>query len=627
MIRRVKYHKSVFLYFPPKNASFGDRVVRAYARREALLNNHFSCSVILALIVASAVCQGVGCQRVNPFGTNGGSAPPRATQAVSLNHTNDVSSPFHFRDVTSTSGVEWVYRNGAESQRFSIVESLGGGVAAFDYDHDGEDDLFFTGGGLYGPSSTLIGLRGGLFKNTSKFTFREVTCEASIDNAKHYSHGAFSGDYDNDGFPDLVVTGYGGLQFWCNQGDGTFVDRTEAAGLTDSLWSSAAAWADLNGDNIPDLYVAHYVDWSFENDPHCEGKTPAQRDICPPRQFKALPDILYFGQGDGTFVDGSAVAGLRSDGKGLGVVLADLDLDGDVDIYVTNDAVENFLYTNDGQGRFADSSLASGASLSDRGTPDGSMGLDLCDFNADGLPDLFVANYENENCALYENLGTMIFRHVSQQTGISASGGMYVGWGTLSNDLDLDGDEDLVVVNSHVLRFPENSSLTQPPLLYENLSRRRFANRAEQTGGFFAKSHMTRGMAGSDLNRDGAVDLITSSLNEPSAVLANVPGPDRRWLEIDVIGTTSSRDPVGARVTVTTQLGRQFRQFRGGGSYLSTHSRRLHWGLGSAESVAKIDIVWPGGYHQVVESPPINSILVIIEGSPVRTLAGADESL
>ena len=517
-----------------------------------LLKIHLPQTFVLGFVVTSVLCQGVGCRQEPPVAESGSSLQSRATPTT---RASESASPFHFRDVSSTSGVEWVYRNGDEVQRFAIVESLGGGVAAFDYDRDGADDLFFTGGGLYGPSSTLVGLSGGLFQNMSQstsLTFRPVTREATIDAVKHYSHGAFAADYDNDGFPDLIVTGYGGLQFWCNRGDGTFVDRTEAANLTNTLWSSAAAWGDLNGDSIPDLYVAHYVNWSFENDPHCDGRTAAQREVCPPRHFEPLPDTLYFGQGDGTFVDGSVNAGLRSDGKGLGVVLADLDLDGDVDIYVCNDTVENFLYVNDGHGKLTDSSLTSGAALSDRGTPDGSMGLDLCDYNADGLPDLFVANYENENCALYENLGNMIFRHVSQRTGITASGGMYVGWGTLSSDLDLDGDEDFFVVNSHVLRFPENSSLKQPPLLYENLSRSRFVNRAKQTGGFFADSHMTRGMAGSDLNRDGAVDLVTSSLNEPAAVLANVPSPGRHWLEIDLIGTTSSRDPVGARVTVTT---------------------------------------------------------------------------
>ncbi len=586
------------------------------------LSQPWTCRLTRGLVLACILA--IGCDRQTANIPQGGGASPRTTPVGAKGTESKVPSPFVVREITTSSGVAWTYRNGEETQRFAIVESLGGGVASFDYDRDGADDLFFTGGGKYGSSSTLVGFGGALFRNAAPFLFQPVTLEATIDAAKYYSHGAFAADYNNDGFPDLLVTGYGGLQFWRNQGDGTFVESATAAGLTDTLWSSAAAWADLNGDQVLDLYVAHYVNWSFENDPNCEGPAGTPREVCPPRRFEPLPDTVYYGRGDGTFDDCSQEAGLRTDGKGLGVILADLDLDGDVDIYVANDTVENFLYINDGRGKLTDASLISGAALSDRGVPDGSMGLDLCDYNADGLPDLFVANYESENCALYENLGNILFRHVSQRTGITAAGGMYVGWGTLSNDLDHDGDEDLTVVNSHVLRFPSNSTLRQPPLLYENLSNGRFLDRAELTGGFFATSHMSRGLAGSDLNRDGAVDLVTTSLNEPSAVLANMPHPDRHWLQIELIGTASARDPVGARVTVTTPLGKQVRQYRGGGSYLSTHSRRLHWGLGSATTISQIDIDWPGGHHQRVEHVPVDRIVAIIEAGSVRTLAGAD---
>jgi hypothetical protein len=539
-------------------------------------------------------------------------------------------SPFHFTDVSANSGVDWRYRNGEEAGEFAILESLGGGVAALDFDRDGDDDLLSPGGGQF-ANRLVTGRPSGLYRNRGSLQFESVTAAAKVEAVGRYTHGAFAADADNDGFPDILITGYGGVQYWRNLGDGTLLEMGEACHLIDPSWSSAAAWGDLTGDGTPDLYVAHYVDWSFDKHPDCEAPPPHAREVCPPRRFAPLPDSLFVGQGDGQFVEASVAAGLRRDGKGLGVLLADLDCDGDSDVYVTNDTEENFLYVNSGTGRLEDVSLPSGAALSDRGVPDGSMGLDLCDFNQDGLPDLFVANYESENCALYENLGHLLFRHVSQRTGISAAGGMFVGWGTLSNDLDLDGDEDFVVMNSHVLRFPTNSTLRQPPLLYENLGNSRFVDQAPATGGVFSQALLTRGLAGSDLNRDGAVDLVAVPLNEPVLVVANTPPSGRSWIAIDLVGTTSARDPVGARVVVTTVVrtpsgqkqstAKQTRQFRGGGSYLSTHSRWLHWGLGEAESIERIEVTWPGGRRQMLEAVPANHAIVIVENGGASVLS------
>jgi enediyne biosynthesis protein E4 len=578
--------------------------------------------MVIGWLAVAALISVSGCRPNSPPAKPAGNVsapPPRSDQPQSQR-----VSPFRFSDVSAKSGADWKYRNGEETGEFAILESLGGGVAAFDFDRDGDDDLLFPGGGqLAKPSVT--GLPGGLYRNDlhrngQSLQFTPVTAAAGMQAVGHYTHGAFAGDADNDGFPDVLITGYGGVQFWRNLGDGTLVEQAEGCQLIDPSWSSAAAWGDLTGDGTPDLYVAHYVDWSFDKHPVCDGSPPNEREVCPPRRFTGLPHSLFVGQGDGRFVESSTKAGLRRDGKGLGVVLADLDGDGDSDIYVTNDTEENFLYINSGTGRFEDFSLQSGAALSDRGVPDGSMGLDICDYNEDGLPDLFVANYESENCALYENLGQMLFRHVSQRTGITAAGGMFVGWGTLSNDLDLDGDEDFVVMNSHVLRFPTNSTLRQPPLLYENMGNGRFFDQAPTTGGLFSQSLLTRGLAGSDLNRDGAVDLVAVPLNEPVHVIENTLSNGNAWLEIDLVGTTSARDPVGARVAVTTMSRNtqqknptQFRQYRGGGSYLSTHSRWLHWGLGQAESIAKIEITWPGGGRQVLENVPTNHVIVVVE--------------
>lgn len=518
-----------------------------------------------------------------------------------------------FVEQTANSGVSWVYRNGEEAGRFTILESLGGGVGVFDYDGDGLEDLYFTGGGQFTGERELSGLAGGLFRNRGDWRFLTVTAQAGLDQPGFYSHGASVADYDQDGFPDVLVTGYGGLQCWRNQGDGTFQEVSQSAGLNDALWSSSAAWGDLNGDGMLDLYVAHYVNWSFDNDPFCAAPAPHEREVCPPRAYDPLPDTVYLSNGDGTFRDASQEMGLLSTGKGLGVVLCDLDLDGDLDIYVTNDTVENFLYENTGDGKLVDVALLSGTALSDRGTPDGSMGVDLFDYNRDGLPDLWIVNYERESCALYQNTGKLLFRHVSQPLGVTAVGGMYVGWGTACFDIDLDADEDIFVSNGHVIRYPTNAPLRQRPLVFENEQGKRFRNVAEQAGEYTRSPHMGRGVAAGDFDGDGDLDLAISHTNEPAALLGNESERGGHWLALRLIGTRSPRDPIGAVVKVQTQQGFQVRHLRGGGSYASTHTRLIHFGLGTESVVEQVEIRWPSGGRQILEVSAVDRVLHVIE--------------
>jgi hypothetical protein len=567
------------------------------------------------IVLALGGCSGAAAPSTAP---NGGIATQRtaASSGGALNSTVKTASKpskFRFTERTQGAGIDWTYRNGDEAERFAILESLGGGVAAFDFDRDRRDDLYFTGGGRYAGERALEGLPGGLFQNRGDWEFRPVSESANLIGARHYSHGAIAGDFDSDGFSDLLITGYGGLQLWHNQGDGTFADATDGSGLVDAQWSSSAGWGDLNGDGALDLYVAHYVNWSFDNDPLCPAPPPHQREVCPPRTFEAVQHAVYFSNGDGTFRDVSQEAGLRSDGKGLGVLLCDLDLDGDLDVYVANDTVENHLYENLGDGKFADVSLLSGTALSDRGIPDGSMGVDLFDFNHDGLPDIWVTNFERENCALYQNMGKMLFRHVSQPTGITAVGGMYVGWGTSCFDIDLDGDEDILVANGHVIRYPTNAPLRQLPLLFENAGGTWFRNVAEQAGEYTRSPHMGRGVATSDLDGDGDLDVAISHVNEPAAVLANDTPHAGHWFAVELVGTRSPRDPIGAVVTVTTASGSQSRHLRGGGSYASTNSRRLHFGLGTAQDIQKVEIRWPSQARQTIVAPTMDQALVVVE--------------
>ena len=548
---------------------------------------------------------------------NNRNAPDRSRTRPPASTTAETPAPIRslarFADVTRERGVDFVYRNGKEADTYSMLESLGGGVGLLDYDGDGQLDLVAPGGGEFVNGKEVRGLPSVLYRNQGPGEFQNVSRIATLAEARYYSHGVAIADGDNDGFQDVLVTGYGGLMLYQNQGDGTFLERAVAAGLTDTLWSSSAGWGDIDGDGSPDLYVVHYTDWSFDHHPFCAGPRPELRDVCPPRIFEPLPDVLYLSNGDGTFRDSSAESGLRKDGKGLGVLIADVDLDRRLDIYVVNDTDPNFLYLNDGNGTLTDTSLISGASLGNSGTPDGSMGVDLGDFNLDGLPDIWVTNYERETNALYRNEGKGFFQHISQSTGVAAMGGLYVGWGTVFLDFDRDADEDLFVTNGHVIRYPVNAPLRQNPLLLENLAGQRVENAGSAGGEFFTTPHMGRGAACGDVDNDGDIDLAVSHVNEPLVVLSNESPNTNHWISIRLIGTHSSRDPIGATVRVHTGGTVQFRQVKGGTSYGSTQDPRLFVGLGGATAVDRITIQWPAGGDQTIEHPAVDEFHTFVE--------------
>jgi hypothetical protein len=489
--------------------------------------------------------------------------------------------------------VSFTYRNGREAGVLSIVESLGGGVGMCDYDRDGQMDLILPGGGQFGPGEQLTGRPTGLFRQIQPFQFSDVSTVSGLAPSRYYTHGCTIGDYDNDGFHDVLITGYGGLQLFQNLGDGTFREVQQQAQLTDSLWSSSAGWGDVNNDGALDLYVAHYADWSWTNNPPCFSR-PDQRDVCPPRSFRGLDDILYLSNGDGTFRDASQELGLRSGGKGLGVLLADLDLDADVDIYVCNDTEDNFLYVNQGQGQFEESGVLAGVATDDRGVANGSMGVATLDFNGDLRPDVWVANFENESFALYRNDGMMQFTHVSGNAGIFTLGPIYVGFGTAAGDLDRDGDEDLLVANGHVVYFPQSGRLQQLPLLLMN-DQGRFQRANYDPSSYFGQAHHGRGLALGDIDNDGDLDGVFSNNNEATALQRNDTPATGHWIGVQLIGTKSSRDAIGASVVLHTNQGDSLRSCYGGGSYLSQNDSRMFWGLPVGMDLTEITIHWPGG--------------------------------
>ncbi len=539
-------------------------------------------------------------------------------------HPEDMApGPAPFAELTADSGLAFTYRNGEEAGNFAIIESLGGGVALLDYDGDGRLDVFLPGGGHYDGKSVL-GHPCRLFRNLGGFRFEDVTAKvglAAIDFP--YSHGAAAFDFDCDGWPDVLVTGYNRLVLLRNTGDGSggrrFVDVTRKAGLDDRLWSTSAAWGDLDNDGFPEIYIAHYGDWGFEaNHPTDCTYDSKTRDVCQPRRFKPLPHTVYKNNADGTFTDVSERLKLRKDGKGIGAMMADLNNDCRPDIYVANDTDDNFLYMNRGKSGelvLEETGLFAGVARDDRGQANGSMGLGVADFDRRGLASIFVTNYENELPALYRNRAGRPerFTYDTLASGVAAVGGHYVSWGTAFADWDSDGWEDLLIVSGHAIRFPLKLDRRQKPLLLRN-ENGKFKPSASGAWPYFREPHNARGLAVGDLDNDGKPDVVVSHLNEPVAVLRNVsPTEGRHWIGVQ-LARPKHAAAVGARVVVETPGGRQTKFVLGGASYGSTHDSRLLFGLGTDEKIDKVTVWWPSGESHEIDGLAADAYWVVTEG-------------
>ncbi len=520
-----------------------------------------------------------------------------------------------FTDVTQASGVAFTHANSATSNKY-LVETMGGGVALFDYDNDGRLDVFFTNGAKIddpmpegkAPDKSAATFWNRLYHQNADGTFTDVTEKAGLTGMpqNRYGMGVAVGDYDNDGFEDLYVTNYGANTLYHNNGDGTFTDVTARAGVAASGWSASAGFFDFDNDGRLDLFVTRYVDWSFKNNRYCGEHKPGYRAYCHPDNYEGVTNILFHNNGDGTFTDVSSKAGIAdAPGKGLGVAFADYDGDGWMDIYVANDSVPCFLYHNNGNGTFTELGLLAGVGLNEDGKAFAGMGVDFSDYDNDGRPDILVTDLSNERYMLFRhNDDDDTFRDVTNASGVGGATLGFSGWSTRLFDFDNDGWKDIFVAQGHVMDTIEKTSpnlrYLQPPLLLRNDSGR-FAR--VMAGDVFHKDWAGRGAAFGDLDNDGDIDIIVSNVGQKAIVLRNDGGNRHNWIGIRATGKKSNRDGIGCRVKVVSASGvTQFFTINTAAGYLSASDKRLIVGLGKDATARLIEIRWPSGVVQKFEN-------------------------
>jgi len=531
-----------------------------------------------------------------------------------------------FTDVTSALGIKFQYVAWRTSKKY-LLETMGSGVALFDYDNDGRLDIFVVNGAPLSdptPKGTIPQKSGPkdwnrLFHQKRDGTFEDVTEKAGLQGVG-YGMGVAVGDYDNDGFEDLYVTAYGGNKLYHNNGDGTFTDVTGRAGVAGSGWSTSAAWVDLDGDGLLDLVVLRYLQWDFD-DLYCGEHREGYRSYCHPDSFRPIAPLVYHNDGNGHFTEIAQKVGLALPGKGLGIAFADYDRDGRIDLFFANDSMPEFLYHNKGNSTFEEVALQSGVAVDSEGHSYAGMGVDFADYNNDGLPDIVVTDLASQIYALYRNNGDGTFNYESYPSGIGLMTMKHSGWGARFLDFDNDGWKDLLITQGHdldtiQLTFPD-LRYKEPMLLARNTGKR-FVDVSAQAGEVFQKAWVGRGLAIGDIDNDGRLDAVVTTNDGGVHVLHNATQNQNHWLTLELVGHHSNRDAIGAEVKLVTAKGSQWATVTTAGSYLSSSDKRLHFGLGS-EAARSIEIRWPSGILQTLKDIRANQVLKVEETQPDAT--------
>jgi hypothetical protein len=531
-------------------------------------------------------------------------------------------STIRFREVDGSAGIGFTHVSGNSPEKYYPTAN-GSGVAMLDFDGDGRLDLYFatTRNLPLDASTTSQGNK--LYRGHGDGTFEDVTERAGV-GFRGFCHGVAAGDVDNNGFPDLYLANYGPNVLYLNNGDGTFRTARDF-GAECRSWSTSAAFLDYDSDGWLDLYVSNYGHWVFdEPHPYCGDQAKAVRMYCPPTMIPPAPHFLYRNRGDGTFENVTERAGvLRRDGRGMGVVAADVNRDGRIDLYVANDMCPHFLFLNRGDGTFEDVTDSSGAAVTESGRYQGGMGVDVEDLDGDGYPELFVTNFDGEYNTIHRTTDGRNFEDVSAGSGIVRDSMPDVGWGCALADFDNDGWPDMMTVNGHVddnlAQLGREGDYAQRPKIWRNDGRCRFRLVAD-SGAFFAVGHAGRGAAFGDLDNDGDIDVVISRMNGRPAVLLNESQP-AHWIRLDLVGTRSNHSAIGTTVEVHVGDRLLHRQVKGGGSYASTNDPRLLVGLGTAERVERVEIRWPTGRRTILTDPAVDRSHRVVEPND-STLGG-----
>jgi hypothetical protein len=535
-----------------------------------------------------------------------------------LRSDSQTHSPVTFVDVARSAGITFQHDNAASSEKY-LIETMGSGCGWIDYDQNGLLDLYLVNGAATRVYSPKRPLSSALYRNNGDGTFTDVTSKAGVGAEGLFGMGVAVGDYDNDGFPDLFVLGYGRCILYHNNGDGTFTDVTTRAGVENSgRWASSAAWFDYDNDGRLDLVIANYVDWSPERNFYCGDQGPSMRSYCHPDDFRGQPPTLYHNNGDGTFTDVSRHSGLGlKGGNGLGVVTFDYDDDGWQDIFIANDHMPNFLFHNNRDGTFREVGYAAGVAVSADGLFEAGMGTDAADATGSGRMDLTVTHLDMQLARFYQNLGNQTFDDATLRSKIGYATYHMSGFGTRFMDYDNDGARDLFMANGHVLdniqRYHADTRYAEPKLMFRNNGHGVFENVSDLLGPDFQLPRVSRGAAAADFDNDGDLDILVNNNGQAPQLLRNDGGNSNHWLQILLIGTKSNRDGVGARVKVSAGNLILHDQRKGGMSYQSAQDPRLHFGLGPHSNVDAIEIFWPSGSVTRLASVKSDQIIAVNE--------------